>query len=395
MQPGPCPPPDAFDALLADTLAPDEEGRLAAHLDGCAPCRRQLAARLGTLTDVPRAPGAPGRDSILERLLRDLKAEARWSESESAAAAAPGLLAEPWSAGRLGPYEVRSVLGRGGMGVVLLAFDPARARLVALKVLAPHLAACPAARRRFAREGRAIAAVSHENIVAVHGVDEAAGLPFLVMEYVPGGSLQERLDAGGPLPLDEVLAIGLQVARGLAAAHARGLVHRDVKPANILLEGEPGASGVGAACRAAPEGPARQAGPTGEPGASATGVRAKLTDFGLARAVDDPRLTQSGVVSGTPLYMAPEQARDEPQDHRADLFSLGSVLYAMCTGQPPFRAGSTPAVLRRICEEEPMPVRAINPPVPEWLAELIAALHAKDPAGRPASAAEVVRLLER
>ncbi len=269
------------------------------------------------------------------------------------------------------PNGVRSVLGRGGMGVVLLAFDAPLGRLVALKVLAPHLAASPAARRRFAREGRAVAGVSHENIVAVYGVDEVGGLPFLVMEYVPGHSLQERLDAGGPLTLNEVLAIGLPVARGLAAAHARGLVHRDVKPANILLS----------------VGNERQEGPSFS--------LVKLTDFGLARAVDDPRLTQSGVVSGTPLYMAPEQARDEPQDHRADLFSLGSVLYAMCTGQAPFRAGSTPAVLRRICEEEPVPVRAVNPAVPEWLAELIAVLHAKDPAGRPASAAEVVRLLER
>jgi serine/threonine protein kinase len=219
------------------------------------------------------------------------------------------------------------------------------------------------------------------------------------MEYVPGISLQERLDVGGPLPLEEVMAIGLQVARGLAAAHAQGLVHRDVKPANILLEGEPGASATGggepgASATGGGE-PGASATGGGEPGASATGGRVKLTDFGLARAVDDPRLTQLGVVSGTPLYMAPEQARDEPQDHRADLFSLGSVLYAMCTGQAPFCASSTPAVLRRICDEEPVPVQTLNPAVPEWLAALIAALHAKDPARRPASAAEVVRLLER
>jgi serine/threonine-protein kinase len=240
---------------------------------------------------------------------------------------------------------------------------------VAIKVLAPHLAANPAARRRFAREGRAIAAVRHPHIVAVHSVDEAEGLPCLVMEYVPGDSLQERLDARGPLPVADVLRIGLQVARGLAAAHAQGLVHRDVKPANILLEGEPGAL--------------------------ATGGRVKLTDFGLARAVDDVGLTQSGVVAGTPQYMAPEQARDEPLDARADLFSLGSVLYALCAGEPPFRASSTPAVLRRICDEEPPPLRAANPAVPAWLADLIASLHAKDPTRRPASAAAVARLLEQ
>jgi WD40 repeat protein len=278
------------------------------------------------------------------------------------------------------------------MGVVLLAFDPALQRLVALKVLAPQLATLPDSRRRFAREGRAIAAVRHENIVAVHAVDEAAGLPFLVMEYVHGTSLQERVNAGGPLPPDEVLEVGLQVARGLAAAHERGLVHRDVKPANILLEAPSPPTPLSSGERGARQDPS----PLGGEGLGVREecVRVKLTDFGLARAVDESGVTQSGVVSGTPLYMAPEQARDEAQDHRADLFSLGSVLYALCTGRAPFQAGSTPAVLRRICEEEPPAVRAVNPAVPEWLAALIAVLHSKDPARRPASAAEVARLLE-
>ncbi|HKB37932.1 MAG TPA: serine/threonine-protein kinase, partial [Gemmataceae bacterium] len=146
-----------------------------------------------------------------------------------------------------------------------------------------------------------------------------------------------------------------------AAAHAQGLVHRDVKPANILLE-----SGI---------------------------ERVKLTDFGLARAADDASLTQSGVLAGTPQYMAPEQARGEAVDHRADLFSLGSVLYAMCSGRPPFRASTALAVLRRVCEDLPRPVREINPEVPAWLADVIATLHAKDPAERFQSAGEVAELL--
>src|SRR5205823_3462976 len=150
------------------------------------------------------------------------------------------------------------------------------------------------------------AAVRNEHVIGIYAVEEANELPYLVMEFVNGLSLQERLDRSGPLELQEVLRIGLQTAAGLAAAHAQGLVHRDVKPANILLE-----NGV---------------------------ARVKLTDFGLARAVDDASLTQSGVLAGTPQYMAPEQAHGEPADHRADLFSLGSVLYAMCTGRPPFRA---------------------------------------------------------
>jgi serine/threonine-protein kinase len=155
----------------------------------------------------------------------------------------------------------------------------------------------------------------------------------------------------------------MQAAAGLAAAHAQGLVHRDIKPANILLE-----NGV---------------------------ERARLTDFGLARAVSDAALTQSGVVAGTPQYMAPEQARGEALDHRADLFSLGSTLYAMCTGQPPFRAESAVAVLRRVSDDEPRPVRELNAEVPAWLAAIIARLHAKDPAQRFQTAADVAHLLER
>ncbi len=161
----------------------------------------------------------------------------------------------------------------------------------------------------------------------------------------------------------EVLRIGMQTAQGLTAAHAQGLVHRDVKPSNILLE-----NGV---------------------------ERVKLTDFGLARAVDDASLTQSGVVAGTPQYMSPEQALGESVDHRSDLFSLGSVLYFVCAGHPPFRANSTPAVLRRVCDDRPRPLRDVNPEVPIWLAELIERLHAKSPAGRFQSAAEVAEVMGR
>jgi WD40 repeat protein len=268
---------------------------------------------------------------------------------------------KPGSLGRLGHYEVLEVVGQGGMGVVLRAFDEVLHRVVAIKVMAPHLATNATARKRFIREAQAAAAVRDEHVVDIHAVEEANGLPYLVMEYVNGLSLQERLDRSGPLELKEVLRIGMQAAAGLAKAHAQGLIHRDIKPANILLE-----NGV---------------------------QRVKITDFGLARAVDDASLTQSGVVAGTPQYMAPEQARGEPVDHRSDLFSLGSVLYAMCAGHPPFRAGTTLAVLKRVSEDVPRPVREINPDVPAWLAAIIERLHAKDPAGRFQSAAEVAELL--
>jgi len=175
--------------------------------------------------------------------------------------------------------------------------------------------------------------------------------------------LQDKLDHGGPLAVIEVLRIGHQIADGLAAAHGIGLIHRDIKPANILLE-----NGV---------------------------ERVKISDFGLARAADDGTLTQRGVISGTPMYMAPEQAQDETIDHRADLFSLGSVLYAMCAGRPPFRAANTLAVLKRVCEESPRPIREINPDIPTWLCDIVARLHEKAPADRFASAREVADMLSR
>ncbi len=219
------------------------------------------------------------------------------------------------------------------------------------------------ARKRFAREAQAAAGIRDEHVVDIHAVDEANGVPYLVMEYVSGRSLQDRLDQDGPLELIQILRIGMQTAAGLAKAHAQGLIHRDIKPANILLE-----NGV---------------------------PRVKITDFGLARAVDDASLTQSGVVAGTPQYMAPEQARGEPVDHRADLFSLGSVLYAMCTGQPPFRAGNTVAVLRQVAEETPRDIRELNPERPDWLIEIVTKLHAKDRSQRFQSAAEVAELLNQ
>jgi serine/threonine protein kinase len=269
----------------------------------------------------------------------------------------------PDSIGRLGTYEVKGILGRGGMGLVVKAFDPALNRNVAIKVLSASLATTGAARSRFLREARAAAAVVHEHVVGVFAVDESAGLPFLVMEYVSGRSLQDRLDRDGPMSVTEVLRIGMQTAAGLAAAHAQGLVHRDVKPANILLEN--------------------------------TVERVRLTDFGLARAAADAGLSHSGVVAGTPYYMAPEQARGDSTDHRADLFSLGSTLYAICAGHPPFRAETPLAVLRRVSDDQPRPLREINVDIPEWLETLIARLMAKEPSDRYQTADEAFEVLEK
>src|SRR5262249_27864181 len=154
-------------------------------------------------------------------------------------------------------------------------------------------------------------------------------------EFIPGETLQQRLNRTGPLDVPEVLRIGRQIAEGLAAAHATDLIHRDIKPGNILLEG-------------------------GQ-------LRVKITDFGLARAADDATLSQSGIVAGTPMYMAPEQALGHKLDQRADLFSLASVLYQMVTGRPPFRANGMLAVLKRVAEDQPRAIREIIPETPPWL----------------------------
>ncbi len=345
--------PSRIKLLLEDRLPGDRQTEMERHLETCDECRRQLeslAAEARWWRDAREFldPDLPsGGDSILDELPIGVL-----TPSDN-----PAML------GCLGPYEIAEVIGRGGMGIVLKGFDRDLNRYVAIKVLAPHLATSAAARQRFAREARAAAAVVHDHIVAIHAVDNAGRLPYLVMPFVAGQSLQERLDRTGSLELKELLRIGMQVAQGLAAAHAQGLVHRDVKPANILLE-----NGV---------------------------ERVKITDFGLARTVDDASLTHSGFVAGTPQYMAPEQARGESVDHRSDLFSLGSVLYAMCTGHAPFRAETTLAVLRRICEDTPRPIREINPDVPDWLEEIVGKLHAKNPGERFQSAGEVAELLEQ
>lgn len=270
---------------------------------------------------------------------------------------------DPHHLGRLGSYEVTGVVGVGGMGVVLKAIDPSLDRVVAVKVMAPQLAGNEKARKRFSREAKAAAAVIHPNVIPIHSVSSEDTLPYLVMAYIRGGSLQKRLELEGSLSTIEVLRIGSQVAAGLVAAHEQGLVHRDIKPENILME-----EGI---------------------------ERITITDFGLARAVDDNTVTQLGTIAGTPRYMSPEQARGEQLDQTSDLFSLGSVLYALCTGHPPFQADTSYGVMRMIIDEEPTSVQESNPNVSAWLAKLIAKLMAKDKSQRFESAEEVHKLLEQ
>jgi serine/threonine-protein kinase len=333
---------------------------LAEHLEHCEKCRSELEAMAGgRWWDEVRQYVKPSSSD--EPGIQTQAAAPPDSEDADLNFLSPS--DQPGYLGSFGPYKVLGVLGKGGMGIVLKALDTALQRIVAIKVLSPMLATSGSSRQRFTREARAAAAIVHNHVVPIFHVDtdKASGLPYLVMPCIIGRSLQERIDSDGPLDMPAALRIGMQAASGLAAAHAQGIVHRDVKPANILLE-----NGI---------------------------ERVVLTDFSLARAVDDASLTQSGVIAGTPQYMSPEQARGEISDHRSDLFSLGSVLYAMCSGHSPFRASSALAVLRRVSDDQPRSIRELNPAVPEELAMVIERLHAKNPGDRFQSASEVAEVL--
>ena len=367
--------PALITSYLEDQLDPEQESLLLQHLATCETCRQRMQL----------AAAEPSAWSEAEEFLRDQPCDAvSFSSSAdsfhderepghnrkaSASAEVAQVLAmlnatdDPAMLGRIGGYEVSGVVGSGGMGIVLKAFDRPLDRTVAIKVLAPRLASSGAARRRFAREAKAAATVLHPNVIVIHGVSNDGALPFLVMPYLRGESLQRRLDRQGPLPTEEIVRIAQQVASGLAAAHGQGLVHRDIKPANILLE-----DGV---------------------------ERVTLTDFGLARAVDDASMTRSGIIAGTPQYMSPEQARGDNVDARSDLFSLGSVMYAMCIGRPPFRAESSYGILRRITDTEPRPIREVNANIPEWLDLVIQRLLAKSLNDRIQTAEHIANLLQR
>lgn len=354
--------PELLDALLKNELAPRHEHSLTLHLSHCQSCRRKLDRLAADATSWSEALEflQPPDDASHTEFVTDQATQHSPQIQTVIETLAP--TDDPRMLGRLGMYEVSGIIGTGAMGVVMKGFDASLNRTVAIKVMAPHLASSTAARKRFAREARAIAAVLHPNVMAIHSVSKDGALPYLVMPYVGGTSLQKRIDEVGPLTTEEVLRIGAQIAAGLAAAHAQGIVHRDIKPSNVLLE--------------------------------EAVDRVAITDFGLARAIDDATMTRSGIIAGTPQYMSPEQARGECIDHRCDLFSLGTVLYAMCTGRPPFRAETTFGVLRRITDDVPRPIREINPSVPDWLCAIVERLLEKNASDRIQSASEVAELLE-
>jgi serine/threonine protein kinase len=267
-----------------------------------------------------------------------------------------------WPPSRLGEYRIVSEIGSGGMGVVLEMSDERLGRNVAVKVLNPQLAKKPDATGRFMREARHAATVEHDNVVPILHVGEEAGMFFIVMPLLKGESLAERLHRDEPLPVAEVIRIGKDIAAGLAAAHAKGVIHRDMKPANVWLDAETG--------------------------------RARILDFGLARQEDGAdALTENGALVGTPAYMSPEQVDGKQASPRSDLFALGAILYECATGKRAFEGPSITAILNAVGKYDPVPVSEVNPKVPPALSALIGKLLAKNPSERPASAAEIVAAL--
>jgi tetratricopeptide (TPR) repeat protein len=371
-----CPTDEVLTQLLDGSLPAEDSHLLGLHLRDCPTCPSRLDRLChdsGLRSWAAEGPHPPPEAGLL-RALTALKAAGRLpvAEAESGtnlhATPPPG----PWGPGRfpppprVGPYEVLEELGRGGMGIVYKGQDATLCRPVAVKVLRPELAD-ERARARFLREARAAARLRHEHVVHVYAVDQTAdGLPYLVMEYVAGSTLAAHV-RGRRLDPRQAVALLVQVADALTAAHDAGLVHRDVKPGNVLLE--PAADGR---------------------------VTAKLTDFGLARdAGIGGTLTGEGDLAGTPAYMSPEQVRGAARlDARTDVYGLGATLYEALTGEVPFR-GTPAAVLHQVLEEEPRPPRRLNEAIPRDLETVCLKALAKEPGRRYPTAAAFADDLRR
>ena len=355
-----CPSDEQLFDLVRGRLTQEDEARLAEHITSCEGCQSRIESVAGTNefnainVDLTTPDSEPNVEKLIDKIatrgprLGEVKLEDLLTPSPN-----------PKYLGMFDDYEVIEIVGHGGMGVVLKARDPSLDRIVAIKTLLPHLALSGRARGRFMREAKNTAAVNHPNIVTIHSVDVRKGIPYLVMEFVQGRSLEEEL-AKGPITDGELVRISHQIALALTAAHAQGLIHRDIKPANILLE-----NGV---------------------------PRVKVTDFGLSRAIDDTSITKSGTIAGTPQFMSPEQAEGKTADSKSDLFSLGSVMYTMCTGKPAFQGESSLAVMRNVCDSTPTPIRKLNPTIPVWIARIVEGLIRKNPDRRP-SAKDAARML--
>jgi serine/threonine protein kinase/Leucine-rich repeat (LRR) protein len=367
-----CPEASDFQRLLHGELPASDVERLSEHLGGCPSCAAAVQTLLGQDTLLSAVRGAAVDALASQEVPAELTGRLLALRLRSDASPTLETLPPPQGPdeiARLAHYRVLKVLGQGGMGVVFLAEDTRLKRTVALKTMRPEVAADPQHRQRFLREARAAAKVEDDHIAPIYDVGEERGVPWLAMPFLKGESLDALLKRVKVLKPADAARLGAQVARGLAAAHAAGLIHRDIKPANIWVE------------------------PVG-------GGRARLLDFGLARDQSperdrgDASLTRTGALIGTPAFMAPEQAEGQPLDARADLFSLGCVLYRAVTGRLPFQGDGILGTLAALATDTPPAPCEVDPEVPQPLSALIMSLLAKDPSARPASAAAVAAALD-
>ncbi len=378
-----CPPKTSLSSFVLGKLPESEALTVEQHLSLCEPCNDtlRLLDDSDTFVDLAQAglqalgdqkPQNADDNQFIEDLINNLsdperlKSQYESDRSLDSRAAEVTCLLEPTDhpgeLGRLGGYRIEKLIGAGATGVVYRALDEQLDRPVALKVLRPSLG--ENARQRFIAEARATAALDHENVVTIYQVGSTNNLAFIAMQWLPGETLEQRLQTQPILSPELVAQLGKQIAVGLAAAHDKGLIHRDIKPANIWIESN------------------RQ--------------RIKILDFGLARVTDEAtKVTETGLIAGTPNYMSPEQSRGENLDTRTDLFSLGCVLFQAATGKPPFHADNVLGTLQAIQNIDPPAAHEANPDIPEDLSNLIDCLLEKNPVHRPSGANAVASAFEK
>jgi len=348
----------------------EEAASVREHLERCEACQSRLDGLFDAPQEFAALRGALGQAAPAEpegAYRRGRGVSLGWSVCGEQIELGEGLrLPRPRSGrylARLGDYDVISVLGRGGMGYVLKGFDEVLQRYVALKIIKPSLAVDPVARERFLREARAAARIDHPNVVRIYGAKTDEEPAFLAMQYVPGKSLSSLIATEAPLAMVRAARIAVDVLEALRCAHAEGLIHRDVKPANVLVD---------------------------------QGTKtAKVADFGLVRGIGDVmRRTEEGTVMGTPCYMSPEQTVGAHRlDGRSDLFSLGIVLFEMLTGLLPFPGEDQRRIMADIRDAPTPDPRTYNPTVSQRFADVVARALQKDPDDRFQSAAEFIEAL--